>query len=114
MTATERGRMKKSCLPGDPLLRTPRLWRVPVPTLLSDNDQAAAQVCRKAEKEESCVCIAILHITCIVGPITLHTLHSDKIVTIIIAVVEKQSSTWGQVNFSMIILTAAGAGQIHK
>ena len=108
--------MKKSCLPGDPLLRTPRLWRVPVPvpTLLGDNDQAAAQVCRKAEKEESCVCIAILHITCIVGPITLHTLHSDKIVTIIIAVVEKQSSTWGQVNFSMIILTAAGAGQIHK
>ena len=29
MTATERERMKKSCLPGDPPLRTPRLWHVP-------------------------------------------------------------------------------------
>ena len=72
-----------------------------MPTLLSDNDQAAAQVCRKAEKEESYVCIAI---PCIVGLITLHTLHSDKIVTIIIPV-EKQISIWGQVNFSKSLLT---------
>ena len=105
MTATER--VKKWCLPGDPPLRTPRLWRVPSASAHSaqwqwSSSRSSVQKSRKRGK----LCLHCnTSYTGIVGLITLHTLHSDKIVTIIIAEVEKQISIWGQVNFSKSLLT---------
>ena len=99
--------MKKWCLPGDPPLRTPRLWRVPSTSAHSaqwqwSSSRSSVQKSRKRGK----LCLHCnTSYTGIVGLITLHTLHSDKIVTIIIAEVEKQISIWGQVNFSKSLLT---------
>ena len=105
MTATERERMKKWCLPDDPPLRTPRLWRVPSAHSAQWQWSSSRSSVQKSRKRGKLCLHCNTSYTCIVGLITLHTLHSDKIVTIIIAEVEKQISIWGQVNFSKSLLT---------